>query len=43
MLTLEGAAQGTLSAEWPEDDPEGLARIDGRLDGRRVRAEAPAP
>jgi pimeloyl-ACP methyl ester carboxylesterase len=44
LLSLEGpAARGTLELEWPEGVADARAEVRGRLEGRTVVAEAPAP
>jgi pimeloyl-ACP methyl ester carboxylesterase len=35
--------RGELRAAWPPGGPEARARLDGRIDGRPLRAQAPAP
>ncbi|MBV9698001.1 MAG: alpha/beta hydrolase [Gammaproteobacteria bacterium] len=42
-LTLEGAARGTLNAQWPEGVADARASVEGNLSEHRVHAEMPAP
>ena len=42
-LDLGGSATGKVTVAWQMTGPQGLATIDGTINGRRVRATMPAP
>jgi pimeloyl-ACP methyl ester carboxylesterase len=42
-MRMRGRPAGELRARWPPGGPEARARLDGRIGGRELRAEAPAP